>query len=105
MSFVKILDINVNFLRTAANKDFMDELSHEIERKLAKLDDMEGLPYGKPDIVQLISSLEKDKIRFLRADISARQLYAEVASELSQFKIRHPRFDYLNDSGLNAYYS
>ena len=105
MSFVKILDINVNFLRTAAEKNFMDELSHEIERKLAMLDDMEGLPYGKPDIVQLISSIEKEKIRFLREDISARQLYAEVASKLSQFKIQHPRFDYLNDSGLNAYYS
>jgi hypothetical protein len=105
MSFVKILDINVNFLRTAAKKDFMDHLSHEIEKKLANLDDVKGLPYGKPDIVQLIGSIEKDKVRFLRADISARQLYDEVASKLSQFKIRHPRFDYLNDSGLDAYYS
>lgn len=105
MSFVKILDINVNFLKTTAKSDFMDHLSHEIERRLSSLDDTEGLPYGKPDIVQLISSIEKDKVRFLRTDISARQLYAEVASKLSQFKIQHPRFDYLNDSGLNAYYS
>jgi hypothetical protein len=105
MSFLKILDISVHFQKTAANEDFMDELSHEIEKKLANLDDTEGLPYGKPDIVELISSIEKDKIRFLRADISARQLYAEVASKLSQFKIQHPRFDYMNDSGLSAYYS
>ena len=61
MSFVKILDISVNIQKTAANKDFMDELSHEIEKKLANLDDTEGLPYGKADIVQLISSIEKDK--------------------------------------------
>ena len=27
MSFVKILDINASFLKTAANKHFMDELS------------------------------------------------------------------------------
>jgi hypothetical protein len=33
MSFVKILDIDVAFLRKAANKDFMDELLHEVERK------------------------------------------------------------------------
>jgi hypothetical protein len=98
-------NINVNFLRTAAKKDFMNHLSHEIERKLANLDGAEGLPYGKPDIVQLISSIEKDKVRFLRADIGARQLYDEVASILSQFKTQHPRFDYLNDSGLDAYYS
>jgi hypothetical protein len=105
MSFVRILNINVNFLRNAANKDFVNEFRHEIERKLAKLDDIEGLPYGKSEIVELINSLEKEKIRFLRADISARQLYAEVASKLSQFKIQHPRFNYLTDSGLNAYYS
>jgi hypothetical protein len=102
---VKILDINGNIMKTAANMDFMIELSHEIERKLAKLDDTEGSPYGKHDIVQLISLIEKNKVLFLRADINARQLHAEVASQLSQFKIQHPRFDYMNDSGLNAYYS
>ena len=35
MSYVKILDINVNSLKNAANKDFVDELRHEIEKKLA----------------------------------------------------------------------
>jgi hypothetical protein len=54
MSYLKILDVNVNFLRIAAKKDFMDELRHEIERKLAALDDMKGFPYYKPDIIQLI---------------------------------------------------
>ena len=105
MSFVKILDINVNFLRAASNKDFMDGLQHEIEGKIANLDDTKGLPYCKPDIVQLISSIEKNKIRFLQAEISAKQLYTEVATKLDQFKMEHPGFDLLNDSVLNAYYS
>ena len=58
MSYLKILDVNVNFLRTAAKKDFMDELRHEIESKLTSLHDVERLPYDKRDIIQLISSIE-----------------------------------------------
>jgi hypothetical protein len=105
MSFVKILDINDNFLRASGNKDIMDGLKHEIEEKLANLDDTKDLPYCKPDIVQLISSIEKNKISFLQADISAKQLYTEVATKLDQFKMENPGFYFLNDSVLNAYYS
>ena len=105
MSFLKILDINVNFLRAAANEDFMDELSHEIESKACHLDDVEGLPYDKRDIIQLISSIETDKVRFLKGEISAKRLYREVDHTLSRFKIKHPEFDHLNDSVVNTYYS
>jgi hypothetical protein len=56
-SYVKILDINVDLLRAAANKDFMDELLHEVERKLTNLDDMKGVHYDKPGIIQLIKSI------------------------------------------------
>ncbi len=105
MSFVKILDIDVDFLRRAANKDFMDQLLHEVERKLAGLDEMKGLPYGKPDIIELIKSIETNKVKFLRGDISARRLYCDIDYSLSLFKIRHPRFDYMNDPAINAYFS
>jgi hypothetical protein len=105
MSFAKILDINVNFLRAATTNDFINGLSHEVERKLVNLDETKELPYGKPDIVQLISSIEEDKIRFVQADVSARQLYTEVAAKLRQFKIQHPGFDYLNDSAFNIYFA
>jgi len=103
MSFVKIFDIDVNFLKTAANEDGMDALSHEIERKLAGLD-VKGLPYDKPDILRLINSIEKDKIRFVQGDISARRLYVDVDYSLSLFKIKHPEFDYLKDPALNVYF-
>ena len=105
MSFVKILEINTHFLSIAASNDFVNELNQLIEGKLHILDDIKGLPYSKPDIVQLISSIEKDKIRFLRAGLSAKQLYTDVASKLSKFKVQHPRFDYLNDPALNIYFS
>lgn len=105
MSLVKILDINVTFLKTAANESFMDKLSHDIEAKLASLGDIEGLPYDMPDIIQLINSIETDKVRFLKGEISAKQLYRDVDHALSLFKIKHPEFNYLNDPALNAYFS
>jgi hypothetical protein len=105
MSFVKILDINVNSLKNAANKDFVDELRHEIERKLANLDDTKGFPYDKPDIIQLIKAIETDKVKFLRGDISAKRLYCDVDYTLNLFKIKHPGFDYLKDPAIDAYYS
>jgi hypothetical protein len=105
MSFVKILNIDVNFLRAAEKKNFMDGLSHEIERKLGSLDGMECLPYNKPDIIQLIESLETDKVRFLKGEISAKRLYCDVDYSLSLFKIKHPGFDYLKDPAMNSYFS
>jgi hypothetical protein len=105
MSFVKILDVNVNFLRTAAKKDFVDELRHEIEKKLASLDDMKGFPYDKSDIIQLIKAIETDKVKFLQGDISAKRLYCDVEYSLSLFKIKHPGFDYMNDPAIDIYYS
>lgn len=105
MSFVKILDINADFLKTAANKDYMAELRREIERKLAGLGDMKGLPYDKPDIIQLIISIETEKIRCLQGDISAKRLYRNVDYTLNPFKIKHPGFDYLTDPALDIYFS
>jgi len=105
MSYLKILDINDNFLRSAASDDFMDVLVHEIEIKLAGLEDMEKLPYDKPDIIGLINSIEKGKIRFLQGEISAKRLYRNVNDSLSQFTIKHPGFDYLKDPAMNVYFS
>lgn len=104
MSYVKILDVKDHFLRNAAREDFMNELKYEIDAKLANVD-AEGLAYGKPDVIQLIIAIEKYKLRFLHGDISAMQLYSEVAAKLDRFKVEHPGFNFLNDSVVNAYYS
>jgi len=52
MLLIKILDINAHFIRKSSGEDFVSELRHEIEEKLASFDDMEGLPYDKLDIIQ-----------------------------------------------------
>ena len=105
MSLIKILDINAHFIKKSSSDDFVSELTHEIEEKLASLDDMEGLPYDKPDIVQLIGTIETYKMKCLKGDISAKRLYRDVDYALSLFKIKHPGFDYMKDPGLNAYFS
>ena len=104
MSYVKLLDVNDHFLKSAANEDFMNDLKHEIEAELANVD-AGGLAYGKPDVIQLIIAIEKYKLRFLHGDISVKELYSEVAAKLDRFKMEHPRFNFLKDSVVNAYYS
>ena len=104
MSLLKILDINVHFIRKANIDDFVNELGHEIEEKLASLDDMEGLPYSKPDMTQLINSIELDKMKCLKGEINAKRLYRDVDYALNLFKIKYPKFDYLKDPAFNAYF-
>ena len=66
---------------------------------------MKELPYEKCDIIQLINSIETDKVRFLQGEISAKRLYRDVEYSLSLFKIKHPGFDYLKDPVMNVYFS
>lgn len=105
MSLPKILDINVHFMRKADSHNFVNDLNHEIETKLANLNDMKGLPYDKSDVIQLISSIEINKMRCLKGEIDAKQLYHGVEQALIQCKIKHPGFYYLKDPALNAYFS
>ena len=105
MSLVKILNINVHLMKKAATETYNDELNREIEGKLTQFHDMDGLPYEKPDMVQLISTIERNKMKCLKGDISAKRLYCDVDYALSLFKIKHPGFDYLQDPALSAYFS
>jgi hypothetical protein len=105
MSLLKILDIDVHFIRKAASNSFTNALSHDIEEKLAKLDDMKDLPYSKSDIIQLISSIELEKMKCLKGEINAKLLYRDVDQALNLFKMKHPGFDYLKDPALNVYFS
>lgn len=104
-SLIKILDINVQFIRKAARDNFVDELNDEIKGKLARLDDVEGLPYAKSDMVRLIRSIETKKMRCLKGEISAIQLYHDVQRALSLFKTKHAGFDYTTDPIMIAYFS
>jgi hypothetical protein len=105
MIFVKIFGISTNFIKNAEHKDFIHVLSNEIERKLASLDEMEGLPYDKTNIIQLIGLIEMNKIKFLNGDISGDRFYNDVDNALGLFEREHPGFDYLKDPALNVYFS
>lgn len=105
MSFVRIFGISPNFIKNAENKNFIHTLSHEIEHKLASLDEIKGLPYDRADIIRLIGSIEVNKIKFLNGDITGEQFYNDVDNALGLFEREHPGFDYLKDPALNAYFS
>lgn len=105
MSLIKILDINDHFIRKSYGEDFESKLSHEIDERLTSLDAVKSLPYDKPDLVQLISTIETYKMKCLKGEISAKRLYCDVDYALSLFKIKHPGFDYLKDPALTAYFS
>jgi len=105
MLLMKILDIDSSFLKVASYEAFMDELEKHIEGKLASLDGMFGLPYDKHDIEQLIHSVETQKMKCLKGEISAKRLYREIDHALSLFKTKHPTFDFQKDPVIVAYYS
>jgi len=105
-----MLDIKNHFLKVAAGNDVMNELRHEIERRLNNLDEIERSLYDKPeiirpDVIQLISFIESAKIRCLQGHIRAKQLYQEIDSTLCMFKTYYPDFDYMNDPILNTYFA
>lgn len=105
MSLVKILDIDVHFLKAAASREFMDDLGRNIQARLDGCGEPAQDAYGKPEMAQMIHAVETAKYRFLRGQITAKQLYREVVESLDQFKAQHPGFDHLRDPLLNAYYS
>jgi hypothetical protein len=104
MSFIKILNFDTNAIDKFSRNDFANDLSREIEEKLAGLDDVEGWPYAKSDMVQLIGAIETCKMKCLMGEINAKRLYCDVDYALSLFKLKHPGFDYLTDPALNVYY-
>jgi hypothetical protein len=104
MPHTKIMDVKDHLMRNVFDVDFINNLKQEIEEKLHDLNDTEG-SCGKSDVIQLIIAIEKCKLRFLHGEISAMQLYNEVDVKLNRFKRKHPRFNFLNDSVVNAYYS
>jgi hypothetical protein len=66
---------------------------------------MLGLPYDKHHIEQLIHSVEMQKMKCLKGEISAIRLYRDIDHALSLFKTKHPSFDFQKDPVIVAYYS
>lgn len=105
MSLTKVLSIKDNVMNCAANAGLEYSMIHEIEGIVADVHHDSESTYGKRDVVQLINSIEREKIRFLRGHSTLKYLYNRIDTSLDRFKMHHPKFDYRNDSVLNAYYS
>jgi len=104
MTILKVLGIKENVMSWAANVAHEYSLSHEIEKMVANVKYARKSTYGKSEVVQLITSIEREKIRFLRGHTTLKYLYIKIESELDRFKMHHPGFDHLNTI-LNTYYS
>lgn len=105
MSLVRILNFGMTAVKRYASEDFAKDVGRMVEEKLIGLQGLEGLPYGKPDIVQLIIAIELCKMKCLRGEINANRLYRDVDYELSLFRVKHPGFDYMTDPVLGFYFS
>jgi len=85
MKIPEIPDKDVHSIRKAAGTDFKDDLGHEIEAILSCLDNQKGLPHNKPDMIQLISSIETAKLKCLQGEINSKRFYSGVNYALSLF--------------------
>ena len=56
-------------------------------------------------MIKLINSMETDRMKCLKGEISAKRLYRDVSDRLNRFKVKHPGFDYLKDPALKTYFS
>ena len=105
MSLTKVLGIKDNVMSCAANVGSEEFLSHAIEETVADARYVREYSYGKRDVIQLITSIEREKISFLRGNTTLKYLYTTIDSKLGRFRMHHPNFDYLTDPAMNAYFS
>ena len=63
-------NIKITSLQAMQSEDLLKDITHEIEEKLGAFLDTEGLPYGKSDMIQLISSIEKKRMAAVTRTVS-----------------------------------
>ena len=106
MSLVKMLNTNNDELSNGLTEvELIDGLIQAIERKRSLFNDPRGSSYSRLDYVKLCISIETTKSKFAHGQITAKQLYRDVATQIGRFKIRHHDFDYLDETVLKTYFS
>jgi|WetSurMetagenome_2_1015567.scaffolds.fasta_scaffold48993_4 hypothetical protein len=104
MFFEQLFVLRDEILKAVDSKDLQQDLTREIVKILAPLDDGNTVISLKRDIIELICSIEMIKIRFLRGELRAKDLHREVGFSLHQFRMRYINFDYRDDPIFNAYF-
>jgi hypothetical protein len=104
MSYEKLLVIKEDILKVANSEDLSKDLNREVEKMIADFDGGRTASSFRREIIELISSIEMIKIRFLRGEVRAKDLHREVDFSLNQFRMRYQNFNYQDDPIFSAYF-
>lgn len=105
MTFEQIFVIRDEILRVIDSRDLKGDLTREIARITAPLDDGRTAVSLRREIVELIGFIEETKVRFLRGELRAKDLYREVDFGLNQFNMRYRGFDCRENRVFLSYFS
>ncbi len=104
ISYKKLLVIKDEILKVADSEDLFGDLNREVEKRIADRDGGKTASSFRREIVELISSIEMIKIRFLRGEVRAKDLHREVEFSLQQFRMRYQNFNHEDDPIFSAYF-
>jgi hypothetical protein len=104
MSYEKLLVIKEDLLKVAGSEALSHDLSRAVEKRIAHCDDGKTTRSFRREIIDLITSIEMLKIRFLRGEVRAKDLHREVEFSLQQFRARHQNFNHQDDPIFSAYF-
>ena len=103
--FPAIFAVRDEILGVIDSNDIRGDLQREIARIIAPFDDGKTAGSLRREIVELIGFIEEAKVRFLRGELRAKDLYREVNFGLHQFELRYRGLNCRDNRVFNAYYS
>jgi len=105
MRFEQLFCIRDEILGVIDSEDLKGDLAREIARIIEPIDDGATAASMRREIAELIGFIEETKIRFLRGELRAKELYREVDFGLHQFKMRYRGFDCGENRLFHSYFS
>jgi hypothetical protein len=104
ISYEKLLVIKDELLNVADSEDLFRDLNREVEKRISGCDGGKKAGSFRREIIELISSIEMIKIRFLRGEVRAKDLHREVEFSLQQFRMRYQNFNHEDDPIFSTYF-
>jgi hypothetical protein len=104
MSYEKLLVIKEDLLEVAGSEALSHDLRRAVEKRIAHCDEGKTTRSFRREIIDLITSIEMLKIRFLRGEVRAKDLHREVEFSLQQFRARYQNFNHQDDPIFSAYF-
>jgi len=105
MRFEQLFVIRDEILGVIDSEDLRGDLAREIARIISPIDDGVTAVSMRREIAELIGFIEEAKIRFLRGELRASELYREVGFGLHQFEMRYRGFDCSENRVFHSYFS